>query len=179
MRKTFTDNAMGMEPTRHHSSIPIGILVAGALCMGLVPMAGCSLPFQTETTGEVPVSVTHIDGTDATEVAKDIFPTLDGIESVEMEQVRIGGTQDRDLVPGPADYSYQGYIELSSEAIRGYAESYDFLEGSVPQVEFHTVGKRDGQWHHCHALCEAVIKPGLFGDIWMDGNTVLFHVYTM
>lgn len=146
--------------------------LAGALLCALVPITGCSSAWRQ---GDVPKSVARFDDV---ETAERILPSLEGIESVDMEQVRVGGTQSRDLVPGPADYVYQGYVTLSDEAAEGYAESYDLHDGGTPQVELEAVEGRDGRWLHDHDLCEDLIKGGLFGDVWLDGNTMLVCVYT-
>lgn len=44
------------------------------------------------------------------DVASGLFPALAGIESVEMEILKYGGSHPRDALPSPTDYRYRGYI---------------------------------------------------------------------
>lgn len=169
---------MGEKPTRHKAFVPvIRIVLAGVLVAGMGAMAGC---LNSQRTGQdAAFSVSHVDGTQAAQEAKRLLPGLEGIESADIEQIKYGGTQPSDFVPTPTDYYYQGYVELSDEAARKYASSYDFVEGTVPQVDFQEVIARDGKWLYSYEFDKAVIGERSIGNLWLDGNTVLFSLHTV
>lgn len=110
-----------------------------------------------------------------TETVNKLFPSLEGVETVEIE-VKILG-KNSFFLPGPNDYRYQGYITLSDDAASGYAEDYSFTSDD-PDVEFEKIKSRDGQWMKSNDFTKE-IKPDYYnGNVWIDDNTILFSVNT-
>lgn len=112
------------------------------------------------------------------EVAVKLFPSLEGAESLEMEQLKYGGSSSPRLLPAPVDYQYRGYITLSDEAAAKYAHDYIFTDAD-PKVSFEAIKERDGRWKYSDEFQMEIIKSGLVGDVWLDGNTILFSIGTM
>ena len=112
------------------------------------------------------------------EVAVKLFPSLKGAESLEMEQLKYGGSSSPSLLPSPVDYQYRGYITLSNEAAAKYAHDYIFTDAD-PKVPFEAIKMRDGRWKYSYEFQKDIIKSGLVGDVWLDGNTILFSIGTM
>ena len=109
-------------------------------------------------------------------VVEKIFPNLEGIESVEFEVTTLGSGNS--TVPGPTDYQYQGYIELTDEAAEKYASSYKW-EDFDNDVTFETINTRSGDFKYDPMFTKDIIKKSSFaGKTWVDGNTILFSVHT-
>lgn len=144
-------------------------------CMtGTLCVTGCSM-------SDSPTEPTVTISTD-TDVAARLLPGLEGIEAVEMEQHKYGGTESPWELPGPTDYRYMGYVTISAATADEYAQSYDFSDAMAqPDVPFATMKKRDGHWTYSYEFCKAVIKDGLVGDIWLDGSkrTIMFSIGSM
>ena len=115
--------------------------------------------------------------TDINAVVK-LFPSLEGAESVEMEQLKYGGSSSPRSLPTPADYQYRGYITLSDEAAEKYGHDYSFTDAN-PKVSFEILKERNGHWKYSYKFKKKIIKSGLVGDVWLDGNILLFSVGTM
>lgn len=150
----------------------LAAIACAAICVtGILSTTGCGASGSSES----PAVTTSTD----TAVMKNLFPNLEGVEAVEMEQHKYGGSDGIDLLPGPTDYQYMGYITLSDDAATKYADTYDFKEVTTPKVFFTNIQQRDGQWRYSYEFGKDIIKKGLVGNVWMDGNTLLFSVGTM
>ena len=111
-------------------------------------------------------------------VIEKLFPSLEGAETIEMEQLKYGGSDRPEVLPAPVDYNYRGYITLSEAAAEKYASAYSFTE-MQPQVSFASVKEREGQWTYSFDFSKEIIPAGYSGYIWMDGTTLLFDIGTM
>lgn len=138
------------------------IIMAVSLCAG-----GCA---ERNRKNE---EITVVTSTDPG-AAAELFPALEGIEEIEMEQVRYGGSTPL----GPADYQYSGYITLSEKMAGRYAEAYEFEDIVPPDVTFYEVPERSGDWKYSRDFRKDIVRKSLVGDVWMDGTTLLFSVGT-
>ncbi len=104
-----------------------------------------------------------------------MFPSLEGATESQWEQIKLGS--DDESIPGPNDYKYQGYIVLSEDAAKNYAESYDWKEVK-PDVNFESIEVREGNWKYSYDFCMDYIPKYYAGEVWIDGNTILFSITT-
>ena len=107
--------------------------------------------------------------------AMQLFPSLEGVEAVEMEQLKYGGSSSPRSLPAPVDYQYRGYITLSDEAAEKYGHDYSFTDAD-PKVSFEVLKERNGHWKYSYEFQQKIIKSGLIGDVWLDGNILLFSI---
>lgn len=112
------------------------------------------------------------------EVVVKLFPNLEGAETIEMEQLKYGGSSSPRSLPAPVDYQYRGYITLTEEASTKYTQNYIFTDAE-PKISFEAIKERKGQWKYSYDFQKEIIKSGLVGDVWLDGNTLLFSIGTM
>lgn len=110
--------------------------------------------------------------------ASRLFPALAGIESVEMEIQKYGGSHPRDALPSPTDYRYRGYITLSEAAADRYVGTYQFTDAE-PDISFEVLERREGQWRYSDEFQKDVLNEGLVGNVWLSGRTLLFDIGTM
>jgi len=104
-----------------------------------------------------------------------MFPTLDGVHSVQWEQVNLGS--EGECVPGAQDYLYQGYVILDEEIASNYATAYEWIDAE-PDVAFDKIEAIEGDWKYSYDFVSDII-PGYYnGSIWMDGNILLFRIST-
>lgn len=130
----------------------------------------------SDTSDSRPVPV-EINTTDLNAVGK-IFPGLNGAVSAQVEQLKYGGSSSRDALPSPVDYQYRGYITLSAEAAARYAKEFSFAD-AVPEVSFEILKKQTGHhWKYSDEFEQTIIRNGFVGDVWLDGDTILFSVGT-
>ena len=112
-------------------------------------------------------------------VISEIFPGLEGIDSVEYEVVPLGTNNSPD-VAGPTDYQYQGYIVLTDEAAEALTAAYEW-EDAEPEVAFVSITDRGGDYKSCVNLINDTLKKASYsGNAWYnaDEKTVLFAVHT-
>ena len=138
-----------------------------AICVAaIVLLAGCS-------SSDNEPKATVVKGV---EVAENLFPSLEGIESAEIEELKYGGDNDRS-VPGPADYEYRGYVILSNDAATAYAATYDFTKTiPVPDVSFALLDECTGDWKYSKEFRDKLVPAGYVGDVWLDGTIILFDI---
>ena len=130
----------------------------------------------SDTSDSRPVPVA-INTTELNAVGK-IFPGLNGAVSAQVEQLKYGGSSSRDALPSPVDYQYRGYITLSEEAAARYAEEFSFADAE-PEVSFEIIKKQTGHhWKYSDEFEQTIIRNGFVGDVWLDGDTILFSVGT-
>ena len=106
-----------------------------------------------------------------------LFPSLEGAVAIEMEQLKYGGSEDTETLPGTVDYKYRGYVTISDESAKQFETTYIFTE-TAPKVIFETINEREGNWRYSFDLCKNIIPEGYVGNVWMDGNTLLFEFGT-
>ena len=107
-----------------------------------------------------------------------LFPSLEGAVSLEMEQLKYGGSEGTDKLPGPTDYIYRGYIVLSDEKAGLYTNTYNFT-ATEAKVPFESIKERAGNWKYSYDFNKEIIPAGYVGTVWIDGNTLLFDFGTM
>ena len=112
-------------------------------------------------------------------VVQDIFPNLEGIESVEYEVIKHGGDDPRS-VPGPTDYVYQGYIVLTEEAANTIAGSYEWQDFDT-DISFEAVTERSGDYKLDGHFTQDILKKTYSGKVWFNeaDKTILFRAGTM
>ena len=130
---------------------------------------GCGAGGETE-----PAVVVSTD----TETAEELFPSLEGIVSSEIEQVRYGGSKRGMSLPSPTDCIYRGYITLSDTAAKKYASEYSFTKRDV-RVSFEAIEERKKDWEHSAAMDSELVPPRYAGFTAVSGNTVLFEIGTV
>ena len=163
------------EIMEHIHKVMLRFLVA-MLCV-----SGCALkkgPDNSNPSREGTLAEKNIYTTTDLEAAVSLFPSLKGIETLEMEQIVYGDSSSRRTIPGPSDYLYRGYITVSDEAAAEYAHDYVFSD-AAPDVSFETIRERKGPWKYSYDFQKNHIKNGYFGDMWINGNTILFSIGTM
>lgn len=107
-------------------------------------------------------------------VIEKLFPSLEGAMAIEMEQLKYGGSEDEESLPVPVDYKYRGYVTLSDDVAKLYEETYIFNETS-PKIVFESINEREGNWKYSFELSKTIIPEGYVGNVWMDGNLLLFE----
>ena len=112
-------------------------------------------------------------------VVQEIFPELEGIESVEYEVIKHGGDDPRS-VPGPTDYVYQGYIVLTEEAANTIAASYEWQDYDT-DISFEAVTERSGDYKLDGHFTQDILKKTYSGKVWFNeaDKTILFRAGTM
>lgn len=144
------------------------ILLLGLVMVCVASLCGCKGKNLPQVSGPI---------TDLTAVPK-LFPSLNGVSDFEAEQLKWGG-DDRTGVPGPEHYEYHGYIVLSEEAAAEYWDRYDFVTpSSTVSVSFEVLSDRGGNWKYSKDFADNIMDKSLTGDVWMDGNTLLFNLQT-
>ena len=141
-------------------------------------LAGCSFgggAGQNAQSGSADPKITTT--TDTASVSK-LFPSLEGVASFEAEQLQYGGNDNSRDIPDQVSYQYHGYVTLSAEAAAKYAQDYDDFTEATPSVPFEQIKEREGDWKYSPSLCKDLLGPGLFGDVWMSGDMILFDIGT-
>jgi hypothetical protein len=143
-----------------------------AILLAVMVLAGCA---NSNSANEgITQDYQQLDITSKDAIAK-MFPSLEGVLDSEWEQIKLGSGDDR--TPGPSDYKYQGYIVLSEEAADKYASSYEWKEAE-PDITFESIETRSGSWNYSYDFCKDII-PGYYGgEMWIDGNVILFSITT-
>ncbi|WP_026652196.1 hypothetical protein [Butyrivibrio proteoclasticus] len=146
------------------------LLCMAVACLALSACAGGS-------TGKADHSNDKVVLIDEVDLAKKLFPDLEGIESTEFEQIVPAGN-DR-LAVGPSDYIYQGYIVLSDEMAEKYESSYVWTEDEKYEFEVRTITERKGDWQYSEDFSKDYMPDGFTGRMWLDGNVIRFWICTM
>ncbi len=150
----------------------LGVILCVILGLCLV---GCSN--HKKDTDDTADGMSVSQSTDLTVIEK-LFPSLEGCCGAETEQLKYGGSEGSDRLPGTVDYKYRGYVTLTDKAAQALSENCSFTEVQ-PQVTFESIEEREGKWQYSLELCEKIVPEGYVGTVWMDGNTLLFDIGTM
>lgn len=112
-----------------------------------------------------------------TEALKDVFPTLEGIESTEWEY-ELMSVEGR--TPGPSDYSYRGIIVLDESSSKNYWDKYEWTE-VTEQLEAKSVDLSEyanKTWYVSNEMKNNLMSPGYIGNVYFCENYIWFDVTT-
>lgn len=112
-----------------------------------------------------------------TEALKDVFPSLEGIESTEWEY-ELMSVEGR--TPGPSDYSYRGIIVLDESSSENYWNKYEWTE-VTEQLEAQSVDLSEyanKTWYVSNEMKNNLMSPGYIGNVYFCENYIWFDVTT-
>ncbi|MCR4691560.1 MAG: hypothetical protein K5739_09470 [Lachnospiraceae bacterium] len=154
------------------------VFVSLLTAMLLACITGCSAGKSSgQNSQSAPVEPVITTTTDTAAVSK-LLPSLEGVTDFEAEQLKYGENDNPRELPDQVSFKYHGYITLSKEAAEKYANAYDDFTEADPSVSFEQVQQREGNWLYSPKMCKDLLGPGIFGDIWMSGNVILFDLGT-
>ena len=147
-------------------------LVAGAMITALAACEkGNVTGSSTGNNNAVNASASAVPTYTDVSVVQEIFPELEGIESVEYEVIKHGGDDPRS-VPGPTD--------LTEEAANTIAGSYEWQDYDT-DISFEAVTERSGDYKLDGHFTQDILKKTYSGKVWFNeaDKTILFRAGTM
>lgn len=109
------------------------------------------------------------------EIVKEIFPNLEGVESVSFE---VNNPSVNSRVPGPTELQLRGHIVITEETANKYMSDYEWKEVNVDfSAEYFDVSEYiDDKWYYSADFNNTVISDKFMGAIYFNGKNMWFEV---
>ena len=109
------------------------------------------------------------------EIVKEIFPNLEGVESVSFE---VNNPSANSRVPGPTELQFRGHIVITEEDAKKYMSDYEWKEVNVDfSAEYLDVTEYiDDIWYYSTDFNNLVMSDRFMGAVYFNKKNMWFEV---